>query len=57
MNYNTLLMIFMAVAAQLQKDFSDKQITVDELIGVIKTTVDAAGVGDKVILDLRKKEG
>ena len=55
MNYNTLLMIFMAVAAQLQKDFSDKQITVDELIGVIKTTVDAAGVGDKVILDLRKK--
>jgi predicted kinase len=52
---NDVLSVFMAVAAQLQKDFSDKKITVREFLELVQTVIEELGLGDKVILDFSKK--
>ena len=50
-----LFPLFIKVSAKVEQDFRDKQITVDELLELIKTVVDELGLGDEVILDLSKK--
>jgi len=50
-----LFPLFIKVSAKIEQDFQDKQITVDELLDLIKTVVDELGLGNQVILDLSKK--
>jgi len=58
MDFNKIFPILLEITAKLKQDFSDSQLTVDELIDLIKSVVDELGFGDIVILDLTKhKEG
>ena len=56
MDFSKIIQVILAVAARIKIDFEDKKLTVDELLNLIKLTVDELGFGDVVILDLTKKE-
>lgn len=53
--FNKLFPLFLRLSAKVEQDFQDKQITVDELLGLIKTVIDELGLGDEIILDMTKK--
>ena len=57
MDFSKIMQVLLAVAARIKIDFEDKKLTVNELLNLIKLTVDELGFGDVVILDLTKKEG
>jgi len=52
---NKLFPLFIKISAKIEQDFQDRQITVDELLDLIKTVVDELGLGNQVVLDLSKK--
>jgi len=56
MDFSKIMQVLLAVAARIKIDFEDKKLTVNELLNLIKLTVDELGFGDVVILDLTKKE-
>jgi len=56
MDYNKILPLLLTLSAKIKQDFDDKQLTVNELLDLVKTVVNELGFGDVVILDLSKKE-
>jgi len=56
MDFNKIFPFLLTLSAKIKQDFGDKQLTVNELIDLIKVTVSELGLGDVVILDLSKKE-
>lgn len=48
--------LVLAIAGKLQSDFSDKELTVKELIDLLSSTAEDLGYLDYVVLDLRKNK-
>ena len=56
MNTELIFTLIGKLVTKIQADMSDREITVDELIDLIKEIVDDLGYGKKVILNFQKSE-
>jgi len=54
-NLPVIFAVIMAISAELAKAGEDKKYTVNELVNVAKVAVDAAGIGEIVVVDFAKK--